>query len=590
MWLILTILILALAPDSVYSKTDQSDYYYQPDDTKPIALDFVSPYEMLLYADSSIRSGYIELHPWQIETQYFLASKNVFTKKTPLKYILRAANGSGKDAYVIAPFAVWFICSKIRTRVIITSSSKAQLKLQSEAYIRAICLLLNVQLAQDGVTDNAFIIQRNHIVCTLTGSEIILFATNEGGKAEGYHPFPDCPTQELAIIINEAKSIDQNIFDHLGRCTYSHWLEISSPGIPSGHMYTMYCMARAWEDGCIPGTPFTRKITSYDCKHIDPQKIEQDKLELGELSPVFRSKHLAEFTTEGESVVFGGDLVDAVWNLRTSIKEIPVTDGYHGNRAGLDLSGGGDEQVLTVIRNNVVLVQEIYKMHDTDELVNILIQRFKEHSLKEEYIHVDDGGIGQAILDNFNGKGWALHRVLNQSSPVNNKYYGNRGAELWYNMKRLFEAKLIKFCISDTDRKLRQQLTSRYYTQHAATGKLVLEAKKDARSNGHPSPDRGDSLCLAFAGLNIFDFNPGLAGKLGENNLKVRKVMAIESHKEIAKSLEVSSRYESGKRIFKCKEFRSNRHRDYAYLGETAKKTMIASSNPITIMRKLLTG
>src|SRR6187402_2956437 len=66
------------------------------------------------------------------------------TSRHPYKFALCAANGSGKDAFVIAPFALWFICCKIQSKVIITSSSGNQLSTQTEKYITNLAKCINV--------------------------------------------------------------------------------------------------------------------------------------------------------------------------------------------------------------------------------------------------------------------------------------------------------------------------------------------------------------------------------------------------------------------------------------------------------------
>jgi hypothetical protein len=44
------------------------------------------------------------------------------------------------------------------------------------------------------------------------------------------------------------------------------------------------------------------------------------------------------------------------------------------------------------------------------------------------------------------------------------------------------------------------QLANRYYVQ-ASKSKIKLESKKEAKANGHPSPDRADATVLAFTDI-----------------------------------------------------------------------------------------
>lgn len=480
-------------------------------------MDFEDAVDMLCFLDESLGSGQRVLHPWQMETLVFL-SRTKFTTKIPLRFYMAAANGSGKDAYVNAPIALFLTLCKIRHRCIITSSSYNQLKTQTQSYLRSLCSRANAKLAEMGISEKAFLIKRDHIVCTLTGSEIVLFVTDDPGKAEGFHPFPDYAEAELCIIINEAKSINADISDALSRCTFNRWIEISSPGSTNGRFYNSIKSGLHYPAPFVAGIKYCRRVTSFDCPHISREKIEQDRLEYGENSIIFRSKHLAEFTSIDENVVVTREAIQKCLNLSKDKIDIglPV-------RAGLDLAGGGDENALYVFDNNVCIGHETFRARDTDGVtINALIAFFHKYNLKAENIFADDGGIGQGILDNLAGKGWPVNRVRNQWSPiVKNGMYGNRGAELWFNFARFVQECIVVLPSDDTT--LHDQLSSRFYRQGETNGKLFLESKAEARLKGHGSPDRADGVVLAFTGLTIADFR-------GEN-VKSTKIK-IKSYEE----------------------------------------------------------
>ncbi len=122
----------------------------------------------------------------------------------------------------------------------------------------------------------------------------------------------------------------------------------------------------------------------------------------------------------------------------------------------------------------------------------------------------DDGGLGHAIIDRLVTKGWRITRVLNQSRAINNTQFGNRGAEMWFNVARLVEEKVLHLELNTNDvddRKLYEQLCFRYYKKNETSGKVTLESKEEARSNGHTSPDRADALVLAFSPIDFFEFS-----------------------------------------------------------------------------------
>src|SRR5205814_198121 len=105
-------------------------------------LDFQSPAEVAAFFDPNINEGLITLHKWQVEDLELLAKAKV-SSIHPYKYILCAANGSGKDAFIVAPFAVWLALTKSRSLCIITSSSGVQLSAQTENYIKTLAHRVN---------------------------------------------------------------------------------------------------------------------------------------------------------------------------------------------------------------------------------------------------------------------------------------------------------------------------------------------------------------------------------------------------------------------------------------------------------------
>jgi len=55
----------------------------------------------------------------------------------------------------------------------------------------------------------------------------------------------------------------------------------------------------------------------------------------------------------------------------------------------------------------------------------------------------------------------------------------------------------------------RKQLCSRYYKQSNTNKRLILESKREAKANGHGSPDRADATVLAFADVPLGYFSMG---------------------------------------------------------------------------------
>lgn len=448
-------------------------------------LDFSSPAQMLAVVRKSIAVGEVVLYDWQLDISDELAeSMEVATSLKPYKYALCAANGSGKDAFVVAPFVVWFMLVNVKALTIITSASGQQLSSQTENYIKALAEEVN---AYFGAT--IFRIRQRYIKCYLTGSEVRLFATDEAGKAEGYHPLE--PGAKMAIVVNECKSVAEEIFEALRRCTgYTHWLNVSTPGAPKGSFYRAF---NNW--------PHSRRVDYTDCpRHMSESERLEDLRDYGPSSAYYRSKWLALFTSLEGLFIIPRELIDA---LLIAPPEVIGSDWKL--RIGIDLAAGSDETVVSVTRGNKLVKELYFKEKDTTKAadrINAFLLSL-DVPLNHPHIYGDDGGVGHSIIDMLCRMGWSVNRVLNQSRAVVSSQYGNRGAELWDRAKRLFEERL--FNPAGLSDKTIEQLTSRKYKE-ITKGKTFLESKKEAKAEGIHSPDRADAFILSLTGLTVEDF------------------------------------------------------------------------------------
>ena len=479
----------------------------------PIA--FPDPFLALCFFDPDINNSLVTLYPWQMDVHKELVSET-FTSQHPCKYCLIAANGSGKDKYVIAPLAVWFILCKVKSRVIITTASGTQLTNQTEPYIKNLVDKINAYFLQNHGFE-AFRVRQRYIQCLLTGSEIRMFATDEKGRAEGYHPIE--ANSEMMIIVNEGKTVSEDIHSALRRCTgYNYWLEVSSAGEPSGFFYRA---ATTW--------PRRKRITSYDCPHLSKEDIETDINELGEHSAFFRSKHLSLFTSVDSETVISEDSLNYLLENPPQIK-----CNKFGIRVGIDLAAGGDENVISIVKENKAFKEIFFRQTDTTvtalKINEILIR--EGISKSHQHIYADDGGIGRSIIDMLCKMNWNINRVMNQWAALGNKkQFGNRGAENWYRAKRMIEEKVLD--ISNLSPETIKQLKSRHYKQSTNGGRIFLRPKKEEIAEGFKSPDRADAFVIALTGLTADDYiEAGGKPEVQRVGVKLHSAKEVEEYYE----------------------------------------------------------
>jgi hypothetical protein len=438
--------------------------------------DFEDPVDMLLVLDDELRMGRTTLHGWQMRVMKDFAVETIAA--APYCAVVRTCNGAGKDSKLIAPSSVWMANRYENCDCIVTSASSTQLDRQTAPRIHQLCTALNAKFGRE-----IWKLNYRFYSNTETGSNIVLFVTDEAGRAEGWHPRVD--NAQLAIFTSEAKSITEEIFHALARCTgFTKRMDCSTPGLPVGHFF----------DRCTRGNWKKYHITAYDCPHLNGEYIEQCKEDYGgESSALFKSMVMAEFATTDDLVVIP---YDRVW--RAIHKPITTHFEEEFNTGGLDLAAGGDENTFVVRNGNKVLKVYGFRLQDTAVTVRHLEKLFADNGMKNpnSYIFGDAGGLGKPILDQLKDRGWLnIRYVLNQGTPKDKKIYYNRGAELWFHTGRLFENGEV---IIPNDGLLQKQLAARYY-KLTPDNRVQMESKLVARSKGHCSPDRADALVLSFS-------------------------------------------------------------------------------------------
>jgi hypothetical protein len=472
---------------------------FRPDQSKitePDGFGFEDPVELLFFLDDDIASGRVKLHDWQIQIMKDFA-KGGITDEFPFQALVRACNGSGKDKYVIAPCAVWLCMRYTLARCVVTSASGDQLDNQTDAYIYQLC-----QAANRKIHSSVWKLNYRYYECLATQSPMKLFATDEPGKAEGYHPLGH--GKKMAIFMSEAKSIPDEINVAINKCTgYTHRVHVSTPGPTTGHFYE-YCQSdTSVYRGTIndiyevrPIDYIQYHITAFQCSHLSRNYIEQCKRDLpgGENGAAYKSQVLAEFGQEtGDLVAIPAEFVGAA--IRCSPVHIPEPF----NTAGVDLADGGDETVLCIRNGNKQIHQIPFKFSNTEDTVSFLDTKFKECGLDnpESLIFGDAGGIGKPILDRLYRMGWHnIRYVDNRHKSSKPKIYKNRNSEIWFAIRKLFERREI---IIINDKTLVKQLSNRHYKiVDGRVHQMWTKQEEKAKSKDGTSPDRADAFNLCF--------------------------------------------------------------------------------------------
>lgn len=448
---------------------------------------FPTPLELLQFYHPSFQihsnPNAFQLHYWQREFHTKISGKR-YTPDDQLMLVMKAINGSGKDMSIIAPWIMWLMLTYPDAVVVITTASQMQMRNQTEKYLDQLSRYINTKHKElHGVTIMDYVQGKKS--CILTGSQTTCFVTDDPARAEGHHPVR--PNGMCAIFVNEAKSVDKDIYAALYRCTpWSIFAQISSAGFAHGPFY------KAWTDN--DPNKLKIRVDLEDCPHLKGSE-EAIKRDLGPTHPVTISYVLNEFSEIGDNVAIS--MVS--WN--SMLRNRPKFVGSD-IETGIDFGGGSAETVVAVRRGNVLWKLFAFAEVDTHRATNRIAEIIKQERLERGPINGDASGIGQAMLDDLKAKGIKkLNYIYNQAKP-DDANYRNLTSERWLYMGRWVEEGIIGIRPNlDPDEILKNQACTRKY-KITDTGKFAIESKREMLSRGLRSPDRADAFILSFLSFN----------------------------------------------------------------------------------------
>jgi hypothetical protein len=411
----------------------------------------------------------INLYDWQRKVLRDLEARDC-------RVALRAANGSGKTSTVISAILIWHALVYPRSIAVTTAGVFRQVESQLWPSLRN-------HIAKLGGAWEVTSGEIRYLHPNGNTSRIIGYSATDPGRAEGWHA-EDHEYHPLLMVVDEAKTVADPLFEAISRCQPTRLLIASSPGGTSGAFYRAFTKeANMWQK---------HAVTAFDCPHITRAQIDEVIQRYGEKHPLTRSMIYGEFVDIGlESLVINLTQLQNCYNTPPRFKP--------GVRiAGVDFAAGGDQNVICISDGNKILPMIAWREKDTMAAVGRFIVEFKKAGLEANNIYADASGMGMVMCDALAESGWVVNRVNFGATAYDNNAYTNRSAEMWYGMaKKIEDAEIIL----PEDEDLTAQLTCRR-TITNSKGKLGVESKDSMRARGIASPDRADALALCLSSSN----------------------------------------------------------------------------------------
>jgi hypothetical protein len=410
--------------------------------------------------------GMSRLYAWQIDALEAVGRQGRGAKPVAIT----AANGSGKTSNLIAPLVLWFLDTYPRGQAIITSGSHRQIEKQ---------LFPALRVHRRKFPGWTFLTNE---IRTPEGGFALGFSTDDPGRAEGWHPKVHPSIDPVFIIVDEAKTVPETVFQALDRCTRTYQLWVSSPGSPRGPFYDAFRRNASRH--------FLRCVPSDACPHIDPAKRARDLERYGIDHPVYRSMHLAEFTEAIDRFIL------PALTLSYALANPPAENLSGETVAFCDFAAGRDENVLAIRRGNVVRIDKAWTEKNTMQAAREFVHRFQVNGLQPGQVWGDADGLGTVMIDAIAELGFHLHRFHGGKPATDPKSYASLISETWHHGAREIERGRIHAAPMDPE--TFQQLSTRR-SEWTLDGKLRIESKETLARQGIHSPDRADALLGAIA-------------------------------------------------------------------------------------------
>lgn len=343
------------------------------------------------------------------------------------------------------------------------------------------------------------------------------FSTNDAGKFEGHHADDGAP---LLMIVDEAKTVKDDIFQAIERCKPTRLLIASSPGYAEGEFYRSHTTKSKFYKTFVQ--------RAADCPHWKPEDIDKLRDKWGAEHPLFKSMVEADFM---ESVA------DAVIDLKAleDLLADPPTEKRGERKLFCDFAwgGDGDENAMAMRDGNVVTIEETFRADNLHAICGRFISGFIRLGFTPAtagQIDGDEGGGGKLIIDQLQSMGWRINRVNNGESPRYSDHYANLAAEMWFEGAKQIARREI---ILPEDDDLRGQMLDRKRIPHSK-GKLAVESKREMKKRNVPSPDRADAVFGCMTPVRRLDsFTLGSRGSQSSFAEQLREYNDQEHQPEI---------------------------------------------------------
>lgn len=409
-----------------------------------------------------------DLYDWQVKALEPIRESS----RRIVRVTVCTPNGAGKSERIVACAVLWWIAAHPKGYVVVTTADGKQLDEQ----------------LWPALTDHREKFPqytwRDREIDTPTGGRVRAWTTDEPGRAEGHHT-KDLYDAPLLIIVDEAKSVKEEIFKALSRCTPRAVMFLSSPGPMFGTFFDTHTKLEGWN---------RVQVGLAQCPHIDLERIDYERKKWGEDSPFFRSTAYGEFMeTEGET--------PTVFKLPelNSLKNSPPEFVPGLRSAFIDFGEGKAETAVYEKDGNRLRKIDSFREANVQIQAAKLVGVLRHEQFPANVVTGESNGPGKDVMDAMEKLGYQINRI-NTGAKANDPAFQSIAAEQWHMASKMVRERMCILPLDDTT--LFEQLRNRF-SVFTTSGKIGVEDKHEMGKRGVSSPDRADTVCGALVSIPL---------------------------------------------------------------------------------------
>jgi hypothetical protein len=331
------------------------------------------------------------------------------------------------------------------------------------------------------------------------GKELVAFgrkpADHDQSAFQGIHAL------NPLILVDEACGVPKSIFDAVDALAINsnaRVLAIGNPDDPSSHFAQICKPGSGWHVITVSAfdTPaYTGEKVPEELLPllVSPEWVEERKIRWGVTSPIYQSKVLGEFPDVSDDTLIQPKWIEAAQKRTLERTRRPIV--------AADIARFGEDETVIMRREGGWV--RTYRAPEADTMATAghiakAMRDIDDEADKNDWVTavIDVPGVGGGVVDRLIELDLPVTPYNGGEAPIDKERFVNARAEDYWSLRERFEQGEID--IDPDHDKLAAQLGSFKWTVDSR-GRIKIESKDDMRKRGLPSPDRADTVAMAFS-------------------------------------------------------------------------------------------